>query len=147
MINQNNNFLTYTTLKNIGSMSIPGPLQNSALRDYCKQHGYNFNIPIEEFIFEGCYIELFNLIEKLDNSYKGIITFSIYCLPKNKSVRDKFCKKIIKKNKIIHFINEKMILKNLKDLHDINDIIELNNNNIESLKIEKLLKNEYFNWR
>ena len=52
-------------------MNIPGPLQNMYLRNYCNNNNINFSLPIEEYIFDGCYIELYGALDR-SSSYTPV---------------------------------------------------------------------------
>ena len=142
---QNKSFFTYTTLRKIAGMNIPAPLQNMYIKNYCHNNNLKFSLPIEEYIFEDSYIELFGILEKFNKNYSGLITFSIYCLPNKIDIRNKFLEKTILKQKEIHFIFEKIILKNIKDIEVINLLYKLKKINSKSFDIvERIKKNKFF---
>jgi len=145
--NQSNKYLIYTTLKNVENMNIPGPLQNLYLRQYCENNKINFMLPVEDYIYDSCYIELFNLLDVVKKDYNGIITFSIKYLPFEYKLRQKILKSMITLGKEMIFVYEKIKVNKLDDIDYIETILKLNNNNKNSIQTEKKLIYEYFNWR
>ena len=141
MKHQSKNYLTYTTLRKIAGMNIPGPLQNMYLRNYCNNNNINFSLPIEEYIFDGCYIELYGILDKFSKDYSGLITFSIHCLPDDQLLRNEFLKKVIKKKKEVHFIFEKIILRKINDIDYIDLLLKLHEKNSQSIKVSNVLRN------
>ena len=122
-------------------MNIPGPLQNMYLRNYCNNNNINFSLPIEEYIFDGCYIELYGILDKFSKDYSGLITFSIHCLPDDQLLRNEFLKKVIKKKKEVHFIFEKIILRKINDIDYIDLLLKLHEKNSQSIKVSNVLRN------
>ena len=133
----------------MGGMNIPGPLQTQYLKNYCETNGINFMLPIEDYIYDKCYIEFFNILDLLTNNtkYEGILTFSIFCLPKEKQIRKKIYDFFLKNKKTIIFAFEKIHLKNKIDINFVEQIINLKKQNNKSIETQNILKNEYINSR
>jgi len=121
--NSNKFFAKYVTTKIIDGFTIPPPLQVLLIKEYCKNKDILFSLPVEEFRFEGFYIELFGIlknIKKLD----GLIMPSIKLIPKEKKYMDDFFQICNNENLEIHFILESIIIKSTyNEIEGIKDIL------------------------
>ena len=60
-----NNFVTYTNLRESNGLKLPATVQNLILRDYCEKNNILFNLPVEEYIFENCFVEFEGIVSNL----------------------------------------------------------------------------------
>ena len=74
-----------------------------------------FSLPIEEYIFENCFVELEGILSNL-KKIKGIIICSLDMIPNDKKYLNYFFKKLIKSKCEVHFILNKLIIKDSKDV-------------------------------
>lgn len=79
-----------------GGRSTPQNVQQSIIRQYCEKNKLNFLLSATEF--DGKTIMLDSIKEK------GIVMYSIFCMPKEKKER----KKLYNSGKDIHFAAENM---------------------------------------
>ena len=95
------------------------------IKNYCRNNDILFSLPIEEYIFKDCYIELMGIINNLDH-IDGIIMPSIFLLPRSKV---KYFLNSCKKNSVqLHFIMESIILDSYdKKVNEIIELFEINN--------------------
>ena len=49
--------------------------QNNIVRDYCESHNLVFSIPIPEFVYPNCFVQLFNILNS-ESSKDALILFS-----------------------------------------------------------------------
>ena len=108
------NILTYTNIRNFRGFHIPAPVQNLILREYCANNNLQFSLPIEEYIFDNCYIELEGIISNLkkDNS---LLLCSSEILPLEKNYINYLMDKLIYNKCELHLILDKKILKSKKE--------------------------------
>lgn len=109
---------------------VPQKVQNLVLRDYCKKNNYNFLLSATEYNFGGSSIILNQLVNNLSKKIDGIVAYSLYQLPKDTNLRKKILKKILTKNKEIHFALEELTINDDKGI----DIVE----NYWFIKIQSL---------
>lgn len=120
-----NSFITYITTKKINNYIIPPPLQIMLIRDYCKNNSILFSLPIEEFIFDNCHIELLGIMNKKDK-VDGIIMTSFFALPTNINKLKSFFNYTMKNNIELHFVMEAVIINdNLDKLDEIIEMIQI----------------------
>ena len=133
-------YVLYTNLRQFKNLQIPAPFQNIILKDYCHKNKIKFTLPVEEYFFANCYVELEGILSQV-NKYKGIVMCSIKFLPQKKAFLDYFFLKA--KNIEVHFVLEKLIIKNIKEYKLLyKEIRETSNINEISRRIPfKKLKN------
>ena len=121
------NFISYITTRKIGHYLIPPPLQIMLIRKYCQSNNILFSLPVEELIFENCFIELQGII--INNSkIDGIIMPSIFLLPNNSKKRKYYFEKFKERKIQLHFILESIIIDWKKNsISEVETIILLNN--------------------
>ena len=114
-MNNKKDYFTYTNLRKFDDFYIPGPIQNLIIRDYCQKKNLKFSLPVEEYIFEDCYIELEGILTDIKKS-KGIIMCSYSIFPQSEKYVKHFCRSFFTNNRELHFILEKKVIKNKKEL-------------------------------
>ena len=138
------NYITYTNLRKNNYSHLPSTVQNMILREYCKKMKLKFSLPVEEYIFENCFVELEGILSNLKKT-KGLIICSIDMIPNDREYYKYFFKKLLKEKCEVHFILEKIIIKNKKDLKiffenlDLFSEIQKISNNKYSEKLKKFL--------
>jgi sporadic carbohydrate cluster protein (TIGR04323 family) len=123
-------YVTYTNLRNFDGFHLPAPVQNLILRDYCHNNNYNFSIPIEEYIFEDCYVELEGIISNLKKN-QNVIICSSRMLPFKQDYINYLIDKFITKKSELHIVLEKKKLKTKKDFINFFEERSINNNILE----------------
>lgn len=111
----------YIFSRNFLDERIPQHIQNTILRDYCRNNNYEFFLSFVEYAMQNSFLMLESLVHQLNN-YDGILAYSLFQLPEKESERKKIIKKIVNNKKEIHFALENKILKNINDYEDINNI-------------------------
>ena len=79
-------YRTYITSRSFGGMTIPAPAQNILLRTYAEKNNLEYMLPVNEFMFENCYIQLEAVLEEL-STIEGILMCSLFMLPEDKEKR------------------------------------------------------------
>lgn len=134
-------YALYTNLRKFDNIQIPAPFQNIILKDYCKKKKIKFSLPVEEYFFKNCYVELEGILAQ-KKKLKGIIMCSLRFLPQKKNYLDYFFN--ITRNLEVHFILEKIIIKNLKEYKNLYKDIEQIKNINEISKNIPFKKIKYF---
>ena len=114
----------YVSSRNFMGERAPQHIQNIIIRDYCTKNNYKYVLSATEYAFEESFFMLNNVLEEI-NKYDGIVAYSLFQLPSDIYDRNKIFKKILSKNKQIHFANESMSILKLDDALLINDIWEV----------------------
>ena len=91
------NYITYTNLRKNNYSHLPSTVQNMILREYCKKMKLKFSLPVEEYIFENCFVELEGILSNLKKT-KGLIICSIDMIPNDREYYKYFFKKLLKEN-------------------------------------------------
>ena len=121
------NFISYITTRKIGHYLIPPPLQIMLIRKYCQSNNILFSLPVEELIFENCFIELQSIINS-NSIIDGIIMPSIFLLPNTSEKRKYYYKKFEERKIQLHFILESIIIDwGENSISEVETIILLNN--------------------
>ena len=100
---------------------VPQHIQNIVLRDYCIKHNLSFLMSSTEYTMKNSFIifnQILNDLDKID----GIVMYSLFQLPENNEKRLKVFKKIISKDKQIHFALEGLKIKTKEDIDRIDMI-------------------------
>lgn len=100
----------------------PQHVQNIVLRDYSKKNNINLLLSATEYTLENSYYILNQLISEL-KKYNGILFYSLLQLPLNKSSRLSIYKKVLEKNKQLHFAVENIVLKSNQDVEKIEELL------------------------
>ena len=74
-------------------------IQNLTIRTTCERYNYKFLLSSTEYIFDNSFKMLENLINNYISNIDGIAFYSIFQLPLEKKLRDKYVIKILNKNK------------------------------------------------
>jgi len=96
-------------------------VQNTILRDYCNKIRAEYLLSGTEYAMENSFLmlnELTNEIPKIN----GIVTFSLFQLPKEYSLRNNIYKNILMQNGELHFALEGLSIITNTDIKRIEDI-------------------------
>ncbi len=110
-------------------------IQNLVIREFCKKNKLFYNLSNVEYIYEGCFVGLYEIIAKV-KYLDGIVAFSFHQLPKNNDERKKILFKLIKAKKFFYFANENLVVHNMSTFLRLESIIQ----------IHKCLKNKKNYW-
>jgi sporadic carbohydrate cluster protein (TIGR04323 family) len=111
---------------------VPQNVQNLVIRDYCRKKKIHYLLSATEYKIENSYLILRELLKKL-NLYDGIIFYSLFQLPQDKSERDQIYLFLLKNKKILHFALENTNIKKKSDIKYIEKIISIKNYEIQNI--------------
>tara|TARA_Y100001970_G_C14250263_1_gene871337 strand:+ start:834 stop:1244 length:411 start_codon:yes stop_codon:yes gene_type:complete len=101
----------------------PQHVQNIVIRDYCKKNQLSYLLSATEYSMKNSYLMLEKvLVELKSKKIDGIVAYSLFQLPENKKIRNKFYKRILKLKKEIHFSVEGLKITSKKDVEKIENI-------------------------
>lgn len=100
---------------------VPQHIQNIVLRDFCRNNNLSYILSSTEYSSKNSSYILFELLENLNN-YDGILMYSLFQLPVNKTLREKFYSIILKKKKSVFFAVEDEFLKNINDIKKLEEM-------------------------
>ena len=103
---------------------VPAHVQNIVLKDFCTNNDLKLLLSSTEFTNYNSSLVLFETLKYLKDT-KGIIFYSIFQLPHEKKIRDKFYKIILKNKKIAIFAVEKFYLEKKKDILEVEKLWKL----------------------
>jgi len=123
----------YISSRSINNNIIPQSLQNLKIRDFAKNNNLDYGLSITEYRMKNSYYALNSLKNEI-KSIDGVIFFSIYQLPESNSIRKKFLKFFLKKNKTLFFALEDIQLKSLNKIEELEQIYFISKNSIKLVK-------------
>ena len=123
----------YISSRPINNNIIPQSLQNLKIRDFAKNNNLDYGLSITEYRMKNSYYALNSLKNEI-KSIDGVIFFSIYQLPESNSIRKKFLKFFLKKNKTLFFALEDIQLKSLNKIEELEQIYFISKNSIKLVK-------------
>lgn len=126
-------YCSYVSSRKINGAHLSHKIQNTIYREYAKSNNIFIGLGYTEYIMNDCFLMLTKLINEISN-YKGVIIYSYNQLESQDNLIY-FIKKILSKNKSIHFVNENLVIRNRKDVE-----LLLISNFIDSLNYQNLLK-------
>ena len=115
----------YVSSRSIANQIVPQSIQNSLLRNYCKENNFKYVLSATEYSPENSFLMLEKTLNEIE-LYDGIIAYSIYQLPKSHNYRNFILKKIVRKKKLFCFVLEKTIIKNISGIESLNQILKIN---------------------
>ena len=68
----------YTSMRPMGSMRISSRNQNICLRSFCNKHNMIFSLPIPEFVYPNCFVQLFNIIKSPSYQGSNLVFYSVH---------------------------------------------------------------------
>lgn len=110
----------------IGSRSYRGDrtpqhVQNLVIRDYCQRNGYHYLLSATEYIMDGCYIMLEEVLREVPH-LNGIVLYSLFMLPNNRERRAATVRQILNAGASVHGAVENLKIENLSDFERTEDI-------------------------
>ena len=99
----------------------PQHVQNIIIRDYCEKNNLFYLLSSTEYAKKKSHLMLDQVLNELKN-VDGIVAYSLFQLPENKTLRNKVYNKIIKSKKELHFSVEGLKIVNSKDIEKIENI-------------------------
>lgn len=103
---------------------VPQHIQNMVIRNYCEKNNILFLLSFTEYTMKNSSLMLDSIIKNL-NKIDGIVFYSFFQMPTFSSERKKIYNKIIKENKEIHFVVEKMIFKKKNQINLLEDMFNI----------------------
>jgi len=115
-------YRTYITSRSFGGMTIPAPAQNILLRTYAEKNNLEYMLPVNEFMFENCYIQLEAVLEEL-STIEGILMCSLFMLPENTEKRNEIYKKLHEKKAKMYFALEDLSITKPGDENFVEELL------------------------
>ena len=115
------NLKGYIFSRNFMGERVPQHVQNIIIKDYCDKNNFNYLLSATEYVMKNSYSMLKKIIDDLD-SYDGIVFYSLFQLPEKNTLRQEKLSTILKKNKIIAFACERIIVESYESVKRIEDI-------------------------
>tara|TARA_Y100001970_G_C14259345_1_gene878524 strand:+ start:14547 stop:14999 length:453 start_codon:yes stop_codon:yes gene_type:complete len=134
-LNLNNKVLRgYISSRDLNGSYYPQNFQNLLIRTFAKENKIKLQLSGTEWIIKNSFVMLRSIIKEKND---GIIFFSLFQIYSKKSEFNNFANQILKKNKILIFVLENIIIKNSNELKKLNKILKINN----ILSTKKYFKN------
>ena len=100
---------------------VPQHVQNLVIRDYCKKKGLQYLLSATEYAMANSHLILKQVLDEL-SKLDGIVFYSLFLLPEDKTERDRVIQVILKKEKTIYFAVEGLRISNKSDHERIESI-------------------------
>ena len=100
---------------------VPQHVQNLVIRDYCNKQGLQYLLSATEYAMANCHLVLQQVLEEL-SILDGIVFYSLFLLPEEKTERDRVINSILKKGKTIYFAVEGLRMNNKTEHERIENI-------------------------
>ncbi len=114
-------FQGYVTSRPFQGQRVPQHVQNLVIRDYCQARGMTYLLSGTEYAIPGSSLMLQQLIDGLEQ-LDGIILYSLFQLPENKSSRQNIYQQVLAQKKSLHFAVETLVLQAERDCQRMEDI-------------------------
>ena len=114
-------FQGYVTSRPFQGQRVPQHVQNLVIRDYCQGRELIYLLSGTEYAIPGSSLMLQQLLDGLEQ-LDGIILYSLFQLPENKSSRQTIYQQVLAQKKSLHFAVETMVLQEERDCQRIEDI-------------------------
>ena len=111
----------YVTSRSFQGHRVPQHVQNLVIRDYCQGRGMTYLLSGTEYAIPGSSLMLQQLLDELEQ-LDGIILYSLFQLPENKSSRQNIYQQVLAHKKSLHFAVETLVLQAEQDCQRIEDI-------------------------
>lgn len=95
-----------------------------AIRRYCEEHGYHFNLHANENITNNSFLVLERLIAD-PQDYNGIAMCSTGMLPQNYLRRSSILEQSLEAGLSLHFVFEQLIVSSVAEARAISDLVLL----------------------
>ena len=90
---------------------VPQHVQNLVIRDYCNKQSLQYLLSATEYAMANSHLILQEVLEEL-SKLDGIVFYSLFLLPEDKTERDRVINFILKKGKTIYFAVEGLRMNN-----------------------------------
>ena len=114
-------FQGYVTSRPFQGQRVPQHVQNLVIRDYCRGRELIYLLSGTEYAIPGSSLMLQQLLDGLEQ-LDGIILYSLFQLPENKSSRQTIYQQVLAQKKSLHFAVETLVLQEERDCQRIEDI-------------------------
>ncbi len=114
-------FQGYVTSRPFQGQRVPQHVQNLVIRDYCRGRELIYLLSGTEYAIPGSSMMLQQLLDGLEQ-LDGIILYSLFQLPENKSSRQTIYQQVLAQKKSLHFAVETLVLQEERDCQRIEDI-------------------------
>ena len=114
-------FQGYVTSRPFQGQRVPQHVQNLVIRDYCRGSELIYLLSGTEYAIPGSSLMLQQLLDGLEQ-LDGIILYSLFQLPENKSSRQTIYQQVLAQKKSLHFAVETLVLQEERDCQRIEDI-------------------------
>ena len=111
----------YVTSRSYQGHRVPQHVQNLVIRDYCQGRGMTYLLSGTEYAIPGSFLILQQLLDGLEQ-LDGIILYSLFQLPENKSSRQTIYQHVLTQKKSLHFAVETLMLNEERDCYRLEDI-------------------------
>ena len=111
----------YVTSRSFRGQRVPQHVQNLVIRDYCQGRGMTYLLSGTEYAIPGSSLMLQQLLDGLEQ-LDGIVLYSLFQLPENKSSRQNIYQQVLAQKKSLHFAVETVVLQAEQDCQRIEDI-------------------------
>ncbi|EMJ92077.1 LIC12192 family sporadic carbohydrate cluster protein [Leptospira alstonii] len=100
---------------------VPQHVQNIVIRDYCQRNGLHYLLSATEYAMEDCHLILQQVLDELAN-LDGMILYSLFQLPMDSEIRNRFYDRILSSQKNCYFAVEGLQLNNREDAERIENL-------------------------
>lgn len=99
----------------------PHHIQNIVIRDYCRNRNMEYLLSATEYAIPESFMLLYQTLEDLDQ-LEGIVAYSLFLLPEQQKLRHDIYKRVIEKERTMHFAVEGLVLGDSKSCERIEEI-------------------------
>ena len=103
---------------------VPQHVQNLVIRDYCNKKNLQYLLSATEYAMANSHLILQQVLEELP-ILDGIVFYSLFLLPEDKTERDRVINFILKKEKTIYFAVEGLRMNNKTEHERIENILQV----------------------
>ena len=103
---------------------VPQHVQNLVIRDYCNKQSLQYLLSATEYAMANSHLILQQVLEEL-SILDGIVFYSLFLLPEDKTERDRVINFILKKGKTIYFAVEGLRMNNKTEHERIENILQV----------------------
>jgi len=104
----------------------PQHVQNLVVRDFCQRNGLLFLISATEYIMDGCYVMLEEVMTELPK-IDGIVLYSIFMLPTDAGHRQDIYRRVLSAEVDISGAVENLRIQSEADIQTVEDIWAIKN--------------------
>ena len=114
----------YVTSRAFGGCSMPVPVQNLVMRDYCQRKGLLFKLPLSENMFPHSYMVLESILRNLAG-VQGVVACSYFMLPMRPARRAHLYELLFRAGAEFHFAMEEVVIARPEDTEAIEEILAI----------------------